>query len=591
MKEPAKGVLEELKEDVKNPYFVALLVILGVATFLRFKYAFFQGMWVDEGRYARAALEIANHPWSYSTVEAYKGQITGWPPVYTYMLAFSTYVFGKTDFAIRFVSPAVSILGIAITYWMGSQMKNRAVGLLTAAMLAINPIYWFLSDRILIGATLTVIYTATMAALYYGLEDREYSKYALWAVGPLTALTLMTKQPAYTLGLIVPIYYIYRRRDRIDELRRSRKLEDLFYSFKDAWAALGLGVLTLLPWMLRNQAVCGVPLCGLQRAMQFASQSRNVDAAITSVQSSLYFIQNLPSIITLPLAAVLAVKVGLYILDWADEDPDHLVKAGAAIIFLTGFAYIFKIELLAMALISSISLLANRDSEKLLWLWAGIGIGFMSIPAVKVPRYIVFVVPALTTLGAITIYEMSGWISKVADNSLVTPVRIAAVLLLPVLFMSYTAGMNNMRLGGFSELEPAGKWAGQNLPEDAVIVSSSKNQMMTYAYPRVAHMPPKNKSEFKNFVEEKNATHMILDVYERAQPQWTQTDIAPYRLPNQVRAKIQKGQISPQQAGMMFKNNPDYLIPLQSFGKTRMPLSNRAQPIVIVYRINRTALQ
>jgi hypothetical protein len=585
-----KEILEEIQNDLKDYKFIILLGILGAATFLRFKYAFFEGSWVDEGHHARVAYEIANHPWKYAVTEEWRGALTKYPPVFAYLGALSTWFFGKSEFAIRIVSPVVSIVGIGLMYVFGREIENRDIGLIAAALLTVNPIFWYLSERILIGATLTTIYIATMLALFYGLENREYSKYVIWALGPLVGLAIMTKQPAFAMGLIIPIYYIYKRWDDIQEVYREKKLGIVRSHFQDTGIAIGLGILFLLPWMLRNMQVCGFPLCGLMKALRFATQSGQANAAIASVQSSFYFLATLPQTVTLPITILLALRVGYYILERYEANPDYLVKAGLTTALLTGIAFFFKMELFAMAAISSVALYATTDSEKLMWLWAGIGIGFMSIPGVKVPRYIVFAIPALILVGTISLYNITSWLSQMADSKYVNAGSLAVLALIPILFMSYTAGLQNVNIGGYSELEPAGKWVGENTPEDAVIASSSSRQIMWYAYPRVSYMPPNNKSNFSNWAQERNVTHMVIDTYERAQPQWTQTDIAPYRIPNEIKIQARQGKISTQEIQQMFKQNPEYLVPVKNFGKERMPLTKQKQPAVIVYRINKTAL-
>lgn len=591
MSNTGTDIINQLKDNLTNPYYVVLLAILGAATFLRFKYAFFDGMWVDEGHYARIALELSEHPFQYTK---WGETITGIPPVYPYLMALSTYIFGKTEFAVRIVSPLVSVLGVGITYFLGKDMKNKEVGLLAAALLAVNPIYWFLSERILLGATLTVLYTATLAALYHGLEDKEYSKHALWAVGPLTALTLMTKQPAYTLGLIIPAYLIYKRRDDFRQLKDDFSLDLAWQKFDNLFIAMGLGALTLLPYSIRSMMVCGWPLCGLQRALSFASGGGgSVDSTVFSVQGSMYFITNLPSILTLPVVVLLGARVAHYLLDYIDADPDHLVKYAVVTGIGLGIGYAIKPALIPLVLISSMALLAKSDAEKLLWIWAGIGIGFMSIPTIKVPRYIVFTVPALVTLSAISAYSISGWLTKVFDKDGLKPWMILVLIAIPALFVSYSAGVQNAQMGGFPPIEDAGNWMAENTPEDAKIAATSHTQIMFYAHPRVAHMPPgENQSDLKEFIREEDVSYVVLDTYEKAQPSYTQLEIPPHRVPNDLRRQLANRQVSGQQVASQFGETPAYLEPLARFGKARVvPFREIVEPQVIVYRVNETALE
>ncbi len=172
---------EKLEQKLGNKYALVLLGIIGFSAAIRFKYAFFDGMWVDESIHGRIAKEVPKHLLEYSLPDK-GGAMTKRPPVYNYILVISNMVFGDlvgTDTAVRIVSPIMGTLGVLPTYLLGREVKNRDVGLAAAALTSVNGTYWFLSERILMGATLTTLFTTTLLAFYYGLEDKKYSKYNL----------------------------------------------------------------------------------------------------------------------------------------------------------------------------------------------------------------------------------------------------------------------------------------------------------------------------------------------------------------------------------------------------------------------------
>jgi len=581
-------------DEYVNSYFLAFTLILAVSTFLRFKYAFFDGMWVDEGRYARLALDVASHPLQYSTEAPLQRSASSLPPVFPYLLAISTYIFSNADFAVRIVSPLTSVGAIAVTYKLGEKMKNEATGLIAAGLLALIPTYWFLSERILVEATLTLTYSAAIFALYYGFSEREYSKYAIYALGPLTGLAIMTKQPAYTLGPVILLYTVYKKREALRSLYDSFEFDLARKEFGDLGVAVLLGALSLVPWMINNMYACGFPLCGFLQAISFSASSGSANAAIFSVQSSFYFLTNLASIASLPVAALVAIRVGHLAID-RSEDSEDMMKRGGAIIALTILAFLLDRRLAPMFLVSSISLLAKKDYEKLLWIWTGIGIGFMSIPGVKVPRYIAFVFPALSLLAAMTIYNLSSWIGKITDRSAAKYGAIVGIILFAVIF-TYPQGnarmqqMNNPN-SPVATMGPVGEWLDQNTSEDAKMVAPSNRQMMFYAYPRLAWFPDDNQTEFERHLVEEDIDYVIADTYEKAQPEWMQY-IPPFRVPNSQRQGLRSGQITPQQVGSQFRPPPDYLVTIESFGQARMPLTqNRQQPQFIIYRVNQSALR
>lgn len=586
--------IEKYRSYVPDRRTALLLGILAAAAFLRFKYAFFEGLWIDEGRYGRIAASISEHPWNYSTTSELFGQITGHPPVFSYLIAFSMILFGTGEFAMRIVSPVVSLAAILLIYVFGREVRDRETGLIAAALLSVNPIFWFLSERVLIGATLTFMYTATMLAFWYGLEDRKYSKYAIWAVGPLTVLTILTKQPGYALGLILPIYFVYRKREAFIEAWKQRKLKDTqLYSLltdRDYYISGGLAAVLFLPWYLRNTAVCGFPLCSFKRALSFAGRDIT-NPAVQHIQGLYFFVQSLPMMITLPVAAFILAGTGFSLLKKCREDGRTTFYLVAA--YLIGLTSVFVLmeKLVPMALLGGLALFARKDFEKLCWIWAGIGIGFMSIPATKDPRYIVFTMPALVLLASNYIRGLSIWVSDRFGRTELKTFVATLILVAPALYMGYSQGIGDVKRGGYAELEPAGEFMSSAAPGGSNVAATSNGQMWYYMYPKMAYMPPENRSEFREFILEKNISYVEVDVYEPMQPEWTQTDIPPYRIPNSVREKLRSGEISQREVMEMFEPTPDYLTPVQNYGETGSPITPENQPRVIVYQVNRTALQ
>lgn len=594
---------EAIREKLQNRYLLGLTAIVLVAAFLRFKYGFFSGLWVDEANMARMAVDVSQHPLQYMT--EWRGELTKRPPVFIYLMAISNIIFGGilgTDTAIRLVNPFMGVLTVVGSYFVGREMYSKNLGLITAALLAVNPLAWHLSTRVLLETTLATMFVFTIGAFYYALEDRKYSKYALWAVGPLVALTILTKQPAYTLGLILPIYFLYRKRKDIndylmtDKNLRSSKLYTLVTD-RNYYISGGLGALTLLPWMVRNMSVCNFPMCGMLKALNFAS--KEVTRATASVQSPYYFIFALGMILTLPGALFLGARIFQYLLKDFNGDQDLLVKKGVLFVALNAAAFFVLPRFSPMILLTSIAIFANEDADKLLWLWAGIGIGFMSVPEIKVPRYIVFTIPALVLLSSKGIYNLSDWIAEnlpvEPDSFEIDAMKIAILVVAPVLAISAVQGLGMVSNPGSAGLAPAGEWLSNNM-RDGENFASTSPQMKYFARPHVeaasANRLPQNSTAFQEFAVEEDVSYLVVDVYERTQPEWIQLEMAPYMLPQQMVQQLRQGTLSPENAIQMFRNSPSYLIPVQSFGETRVPLTrSNQQPEVIIYQINRSAIQ
>ena len=597
--------LEDVKqiclEKLENRYFLVLIGIIAFSAFIRFRYAFFEGMWVDESVHARLAKELPKHFLEYS-LPVMRGEITKIPPVYTYLIAVSNTLFGGllgTDTAIRIVSPVMGTLSVASTYLLGREMFNRRTGLIAASLVSVNGLLWFLSERILIGTTLTFFFTTTLLAFYYGLKDEKYSKYALWAWGPLIFLTALSKQPGYVLGPVILIFFLYMKRKEIsDYLMTDKDLKDSMLrdelTERNYYIAVGLFTLFMLPWMVRNMGVCGFPLCSFQRALEIAGSSTgNLD-----VRGTFFFITSLPGILTLPVAGVTGLKILKNFYDSFSRDGDLFVKKTVVSLLLIVGTFLLYRELTPLMIVGSLAMYAVRDGEKLLWLGIAFGIGTMSVNQTKVPRYIVFVVPAVLTVTAAGIEEITSIITGLVNEKILDKeIRIeyiAAIVLMPLLAFSYLNGVGMVSSNSFQALEPAGEWLDANTGSGDRFVATSP-QYRYFAYPRTAfksaNRMPDNETAFREMLFSEDISYVLVDVYERTQPDWISLGMPPYRLTQGLVNSIRSGESTAQQAFDQFGDQPGYLVPVQQFGETSLPLTRQTQPEVIIYQVNRSALR
>jgi len=530
------------------------------------------------------------------------GPVEKRPPVYQYLIALSNMIFGRiigTDSAIRIVSPIMGTLTVASTYLLGREIFNKRTGILAAALVSVNGLLWFLSERVLIGATLTFFFTTALLAFHYGLKDEKYSKYAIWSWGPLILLTALSKQPGYVLGPVILIYFLYMKRDALSDYfmtDKDLKDSDLWAELTDRnyYIAVSLFTIMMLPWMIRNMGVCGVPLCSFQTALEIAqSTTGNLD-----VRGTFFFLTGLPGILTLPIAAFTGLKVLKNFSDSFNRNADLFVKKTAILLILVSFTYLVYRELTPLMIVASMAMYAVMDGEKLLWIATAFGLGIMSLNQTKVPRYIIFVIPAVLTITALGIEEFSTRIVSLLQEKIsgvkLQPEYIAILVITPLLAFSYLNGLGMVSNNSFQALEPAGEWLDENTGENDKFVATSP-QYRYYAYPRMYEAKAgglgDNETEFRNLLTQENVSYVLLDVYERTQPEWMDSGLPPYRLSQNTVNQIRSGQISAQEAFNQFQQHPDYLIPVQSFGQTRMPLTKQTQPQVIIYQVNRSALQ
>ncbi len=334
----------------KDPYFLTLLAIFLLSLFIRLKYAFMPGMWVDEGRYAVIGRALLEHPLSYST--RMHGTITAFPPLFPFMLFLSQLIFGAGDFAVRIVNPFLGAVSVVATYYFARHLFNRKVGLISAALMAVAPYNLFFSDRVLLEIPHLLFFTLTLAFFYTGWEKKKEKHLYVSAV--FLALGTLTKQPGLIAGLVILSYLL------------------IFYRLswvknKNLWRAFMIFILVMAPWSIRSLNACGSIFCEASFAFSWF-KTEGGGTGIDVVQDYFYYVKLLP---------------------W-------LLNSAVFFMFLIGLILSLK----------------YRKQTTLLLLWFFWILFIFSITAVKVPRYVISMVVPAIILTSNGIYEVSNQISK-----------------------------------------------------------------------------------------------------------------------------------------------------------------------------------
>jgi dolichyl-phosphate-mannose--protein O-mannosyl transferase len=151
-------------------------------------------------------------------------------------------LFGEDSFGWRFASALFGALGIGILYGLGRTLLGRRVGLLAAALLLLDGM-WFVQSRTAMNDVFVVCFVMLAYLTFYGyltLPEPRAHRY-LWASGIFLGLAIATKWSAcWSLGLLGLIALVR-------ETRRSSAL-----GWKDAPARLArmAGVFVGAPLLL-----------------------------------------------------------------------------------------------------------------------------------------------------------------------------------------------------------------------------------------------------------------------------------------------------------------------------------------------------
>ncbi|MBN8636213.1 MAG: glycosyltransferase family 39 protein [Anaerolineae bacterium] len=163
------------------------------------------------------------------------------PPLYYILLSQWGKLVGWSELAARSLSFFVGMIGIAMAYRLGRDLRSVTVGIATAVVLGSSAYYvYFLHE--MRAYTLYVLLTLISAWAYWRLiiGKRGLYLYALLFVGLVGAL--YTHYFAGLIGVVLGLYHLVTMRSRIF---RERPL--LWWQISGVFA---LAALAFLPWLL-----------------------------------------------------------------------------------------------------------------------------------------------------------------------------------------------------------------------------------------------------------------------------------------------------------------------------------------------------
>ena len=150
------------------------------------------------------------------------------PPMYYWLVAASFKMFGVNEFAARFPSAALAVVGILAVYGYGSRLFGERAGFAGAVVLTTSVEFFYLAKAAVTDITLTLCLTLSLLAFLCG----QYRLFWLFA-----GLATVTKGPVGFLfpGAIVFFYLLLERR---------------WHELKQMKIPSGIGVFLLagIPW-------------------------------------------------------------------------------------------------------------------------------------------------------------------------------------------------------------------------------------------------------------------------------------------------------------------------------------------------------
>jgi 4-amino-4-deoxy-L-arabinose transferase-like glycosyltransferase len=193
------------------------LVILAIAAFMRL-YRFDQipfGLWYDEADNGLSALEILNQP-GYLPVFV---KSTNLPAHFLYLISFSFRILGVSSLTIRAVSVVFGMATVAASFFLGSELFNRRMGLVLAFFLAISrwDVNW---SRIgMHGVTVPFFEILSAVLLLRALRKQSLLDYTL--AGLSLGLGLCFYTPLFFFPIVIGVFLLFLWLHRHDLLFSS----------------------------------------------------------------------------------------------------------------------------------------------------------------------------------------------------------------------------------------------------------------------------------------------------------------------------------------------------------------------------------
>ncbi len=231
-----KKVIEWLRHH-QGLFIILIATILLVIRIYYFVITLDQPAWWDEGDYLNIARQWAfgSPAWDINPLR---------PLLFSFLVAILFKV-GFGEFFIRLIPFFASIISIVLVYFIGKDLYDRRIGLVSAFMLASFWSFLFFSYRMLVDVPVAMLW---LLALFFFIRGYELNKRIfLWLSIPTLVLGFLMKYTGALLGFILLAYLFV--------IYRLKPLKN-----RNLWISLGAGILVSLPFFWYEWKKFGHPL-------------------------------------------------------------------------------------------------------------------------------------------------------------------------------------------------------------------------------------------------------------------------------------------------------------------------------------------
>lgn len=192
---------EKLKEFFKDKYNLLLIGIVLFALIIRLKYLFMESLWNDETFYLWYVEHFFDNP-----ISVFQDRVLSASYLFVFFLiALIRTVVWDVVLAGRIAVILLTLATIILTYFIGKELRDKTTGIIAALLLSVNPIYWLISNKVLLDVPLAFSFAFTV----YSLIKFEKTRTKLWALILAISifLTVNTKFSAYLVFPMLATYF------------------------------------------------------------------------------------------------------------------------------------------------------------------------------------------------------------------------------------------------------------------------------------------------------------------------------------------------------------------------------------------------
>ena len=527
-------LVNTINDFIVQKHRLILLAILAFAFIIRLKYMTINAaVWWDEADY----LTLAKH-YAFGLPE----QAAPWRARAIPMLWALFYKLGANEWFIRFFNQFIAIGAVLVTYLIGKEFYNKAIGLLASLFMAVYFEHLFWSARLSADIYSLVLFGLAALFFYKGYVKDEGKKY-LYAVGAIYGAGIYAYDGIGFLAIFLLVFLLITERLR-------------FLKDKRIWIMAGIALLAALPFAVYNQMEFGHPY---PRLKLFSSIEGGQITLAEGPQQGIFA----KTISLLPDTFSYITSTGYYL-------GSGLPAAGLGAIAKWALIIAFIAGLLAFInMFIGFDKVWKKQSKELtgdfyIFLWGfSVLLIFGIINAISAfifePRFVFPAMPILFIICALGIRQIFRFISKYNKGF-----AIAAVAIIIVLGMYAQISFADMLIQGkkdsFAQEKDGGLWLKEHTsPEETIVGCGLSVPIVYYSERNFQGVGTWNTTFASEFIKNKKPRFYVLDGFDYA------------------------GCANEQYAAM----NRDKMKPVMAFFLDE----EKTQPIYIIFEINQSAYQ